>query len=133
MQGHLIGSRSHPSLPTISKQPMRLGPSSGSSKSANSRASLESRYLRAEGPYITYEMIRKMREKVRNSQEEKKKWITPHGFATSVRPLKRFIPNYVQASPSENPKLHSYRDANREKWLGGPFIPAPYHSKPLEL
>lgn len=67
MQAELIGSRSHPSLPAISKRPMRLGPSSGSSKSANSRASLESRYLRAEGPYITYEMIRRMKEKVRNS------------------------------------------------------------------
>jgi len=55
------------------------------------------------------------------------------GFATSVRPLQRFIPNYVQASPSENPKLHSYRQANREKWLSGPFMPAPYNSRSIDL
>jgi hypothetical protein len=103
-----------------------------SPNSSNSRTSLESRFIRPEGPYITFEMIRRMKEKVEITQENQKKWLTPRGFSTSVRAKEQFIPNYVQASPSESPKLHHFREANKEKWLSGPFVTAPYRSKPID-
>ena len=132
MKTGLVASRSNPSIQLPPLKLIRESRSPVSTKSANSRFSLETKYLRPEGPYITFDMIRKMREKVRARQESKKKWLTPRGFSTSVRSLERFIPNYVQASPSESPKSHSYREANRGKWLSGPFVPAPYQSKPID-
>ena len=87
-------------------------------------------YLRSEGPYITYEMIKRQQERVSYTQDSKKKWITKTGFRSAARSFERFIPNYVQASPSENPSLHVFRDTDRRRWLAGAFRPSAYLSHP---
>ena len=51
---------------------------------------------------------------------DKKNWLNKNGFIRSVGKYKmkdNFIPNYVNASPSESPLLHKYRDVNKKKWI----------------
>lgn len=64
MKSGLVASRSNPSIQLPPLKHIRDSRSPVSSNSANSRFSLEKEYLRPEGPYITFEMIRRMREKV---------------------------------------------------------------------
>ena len=82
--------------------------------------------IRAEGPYLTYSMIRRMAE-----NEAKKKWLSPQGFIAVSKPKPSFIPNYVGATPSQAPVLHSYRDVEKQKWLHGNFKPGKYSYKRL--
>ena len=120
------------SLPLLPRSPRSNGNpafSRPSEQSVNPLLTSKSAFIRPEGPYITYEMIRRLDEKVPPTQESKKKWLTRKGFTTSIRRKDRFISNYVQATPSEVPVLHHYRDTHREKWLGGAFRPAHYNGK----
>ena len=80
-------------------------------------------FLRAEGPYVTFEMLKKQEEK-----EGKRRWITRRGFSTAVKCEPRFIPNYVQATAGENPSTHQFRRCNKVRWLAGDFKPARYSS-----
>jgi len=51
---------------------------------------------------------------------DKKKWLNKNGFMVSVGKYKmkdNFIPNYVNASPSESPLIYKYRDVNKKKWI----------------
>lgn len=80
-------------------------------------------YLRAEGPYVTLEMLKQQEEK-----EKKKRWITKKGFNTAVKCEPRFIPNYVQAAVGANPSTHQFRQCIKSRWLAGDFKPARYHS-----
>ena len=52
---------------------------------------------------------------------DKKNWLKKNGFIVSVGKYSmkknNFIPNYVNATPSESPLLHKYRDVNKKKWI----------------
>jgi hypothetical protein len=51
---------------------------------------------------------------------DKKNWLNKNGFVVSVGKYKmkdNFIPNYVNASPSESPLIYKYRDVNKKKWI----------------
>ena len=51
---------------------------------------------------------------------DKKNWLNKNGFMVSVGKYKmkdNFIPNYVNASPSESPLIYKYRDVNKKKWI----------------
>ena len=52
---------------------------------------------------------------------DKKNWINKSGFIVSVGKYKmkgdNFIPNYVNATPSEPPINYKYREVNKEKWI----------------
>ena len=51
---------------------------------------------------------------------DKKNWLNKDGFIVSVGKYKmkyNFIPNYVNASPSESPLIYKYRDVNKKKWI----------------
>jgi hypothetical protein len=72
-------------------------------------------YLRNSSPYLSEEDIR-----VINERERRKKFLTPKGFCCSVGKYScppKFIPNYVQMSPSENPSTYRFRPVNKKKWI----------------
>lgn len=52
---------------------------------------------------------------------DKKNWINKKGFIVSVGKYKmkksRFIPNYVNATPSEPPLNYKYREVDKSKWI----------------
>ena len=52
---------------------------------------------------------------------DKKNWLSKSGFIVSVGKYKMkknsFIPNYVNATPSEPPLNHKYREVNKSKWI----------------
>ena len=52
---------------------------------------------------------------------DKKNWLNKKGFIVSVGKYKMkkssFIPNYVNATPSEPPLNHKYREVNKNKWI----------------
>ena len=51
---------------------------------------------------------------------DKKNWLNKKGFIVSIGKYKmkdNFIPNYVNATPSESPLNHRYRDVNKNKWI----------------
>ena len=51
---------------------------------------------------------------------DKKNWINKKGFMVSIGKYKmkdNFIPNYVNATPSESPLNYRYRDINKNKWI----------------
>ena len=53
---------------------------------------------------------------------DKKNWLNKKGFLVSIGKYKmkdNFIPNYVNASPSESPLIHKYREVNKKKWING--------------
>jgi len=77
--------------------------------------------LRSEGPYLTYDEIRR-----RADIESRKMWLVPQGFRLYNQSKPRFIGNYVGASPSQFPLLHAYREVRKEKWLAGNFKPGKY-------
>jgi len=72
-------------------------------------------YLRNSSPYLSEEDKRMI-----NERERKKKFLTPKGFCCSVGKYScppKFIPNYVQMSPSENPSTYRFRPVNKKKWI----------------
>jgi len=72
-------------------------------------------YLRNSSPYLSEEDKRMI-----NEREKKKKFLTPKGFCCSVGKYScppKFIPNYVQMSPSENPSTYRFRPVNKKKWI----------------
>ncbi len=113
---------------SITPPPQRLPPLSSNRslhkalKAPAPRADI-SPFLRAEGPYLTFDMLKKQEEK-----EGKRRWITRRGFSTAVKCRPRYIPNYVQATVSANPATHQFRECNRGRWLAGDFKPAKYKS-----
>ena len=52
---------------------------------------------------------------------DKKNWINKSGFIVSVGKYKmkdnNYIPNYVNATPSEPPSHYKYRETNKKKWI----------------
>ena len=88
---------------------------------ANTEAS-----LRSEGPYLTYDDIRRRAE-----VESRRNWVVPHGFKLYSKSKPNFIGNYVRASPSQFPLLHAYREVRKEKWLAGNFRPGRYSQRRL--
>ena len=73
------------------------------------------KYLRNSSPYLSEEDKR-----IINERENKKKFMTPKGFFTSVGKYScppKFISNYVQMSPSENPSTYRFRPVNKLKWI----------------
>lgn len=117
--------------PTLSLPDVALSHASSSSRGqVNPLLTSKAKYLRAEGPYITYQMIKRQEEKVGIRQENKKRWLTKIGFRSAAKSKERFIPNYVQASPSANPTHHSFRDTRRDHWIAGAFRPPAYLSRP---
>ena len=52
---------------------------------------------------------------------DKKNWINKKGFIVSVGKYKMkkssFIPNYVNATPSEPPLNYKYREVDKSKWI----------------
>ena len=60
--------------------------------------------------------------------ENKKKWIANKdfrgnfGLATTLNNEKNFVKNYVNATPSDPPMLHKFREEKRDEWIGGPLI-----------
>ena len=72
-------------------------------------------YLRNSSPYLSEEDKRIISER-----ENKKKFITPMGFCCSVGKYScppKFISNYVQMTPSENPLNYRFRPVNKLKWI----------------
>lgn len=72
-------------------------------------------YLRNSSPYLSEEDKRIISER-----ESKKKFITPKGFCCSVGKYScppKFISNYVQMTPSENPSTYRFRPVNKLKWI----------------
>lgn len=72
-------------------------------------------YLRNSSPYLSEEDKR-----IINERESRKKFLTPKGFCCSVGKYScppKFIPNYVQMSPSENPSTYRFRPVNKKKWI----------------
>ena len=72
-------------------------------------------YLRNSSPYLSEEDKRIISER-----ENKKKFITPRGFCCSVGKYScppKFISNYVQMTPSENPLTYRFRPVNKLKWI----------------
>ena len=72
-------------------------------------------YLRNSSPYLSEEDKR-----IINERERRKKFLTPKGFCCSVGKYScppKFIPNYVQMSPSENPSTYRFRPVNKKKWI----------------
>ena len=73
------------------------------------------RYLRNSSPYFSEEDKRLMDER-----ESRKKFMTPKGFCVSVGKYSfppRYISNYVQMTPSENPLTYRFRPINKLKWM----------------
>ena len=72
-------------------------------------------YLRNSSPYLSEEDKRIMSER-----ESRKKFITPKGFCVSVGKYScppKYISNYVQMTPSENPSTYRFRPVNKLKWI----------------
>ncbi len=72
-------------------------------------------YLRNSSPYLSEEDKR-----IINEKENKKKFITPKGFCCSVGKYScppKYISNYVQRTPSENPNTYRFRPINKLKWM----------------
>ena len=72
-------------------------------------------YLRNSSPYQSEEDKRIISER-----ENKKKFITPKGFCCSVGKYScppKYISNYVQMTPSENPNTYRFRPVNKLKWI----------------
>ena len=73
------------------------------------------RYLRNSSPYFSEEDKRLMDER-----ESRKKFMTPKGFCVSVGKYSfppKYISNYVQMTPSENPLTYRFRPVNKLKWM----------------
>ncbi len=72
-------------------------------------------YLRNSSPYFSEEDKRIMDER-----ENRKKFMTPKGFCVSVGKYSfppRYISNYVQMTPSQNPSTYRFRPINKLKWI----------------
>ena len=72
-------------------------------------------YLRNSSPYFSEEDKRIMDER-----ESRKKFMTPKGFCVSVGKYSfppKYISNYVQMTPSENPLTYRFRPVNKLKWI----------------
>ena len=72
-------------------------------------------YLRNSSPYFSEEDKRIMDER-----ENRKKFMTPKGFCVSVGQYSfppKYISNYVQMTPSENPSTYRFRPINKLKWM----------------
>ena len=72
-------------------------------------------YLRNSSPYLSEEDKRIISER-----ESKKRFITPKGFCCSVGKYScppKYISNYVQMTPSENPSTYRFRPVNKLKWI----------------
>ena len=73
------------------------------------------RYLRNSSPYFSEEDKR-----LQDERESRKKFMTPKGFCVSVGKYSfppRYISNYVQMTPSENPLTYRFRPVNKLKWM----------------
>ena len=73
------------------------------------------RYLRNSSPYLSEEDKR-----IIDERESRKKFMTPKGFCVSVGKYSfppRYISNYVQMTPSENPSTYRFRPVNKLKWI----------------
>ena len=58
--------------------------------------------------------------KVEDGRENRKKFMTPKGFCVSVGKYSfppRYISNYVQMTPSQNPLTYRFRPINKLKWI----------------
>ena len=72
-------------------------------------------YLRNSFPYLSEEDKRIISER-----ESKKSSITPKGFCCSVGKYScppKYISNYVQMIPSENPSTYRFKPVNKLKWI----------------
>ena len=72
-------------------------------------------FLRNSSPYMSEEDKRIISER-----EKKKKFLTPRGFCCSVGKYScppKYISNYVQMTPSENPSTYRFRPVNKLKWI----------------
>jgi hypothetical protein len=72
-------------------------------------------YLRNSSPYFSEEDKR-----IQDERESRKKFMTPKGFCCSVGKYSfppRYISNYVQMTPSENPLTYRFRPVNKLKWM----------------
>lgn len=72
-------------------------------------------YLRNSSPYLSEEDKRIISER-----ESRKKFLTPKGFCCSVGKYScppKYISNYVQMTPSENPSTYRFRPINKLKWI----------------
>jgi hypothetical protein len=111
------------SLPKLKHKDPFLSLPKHSSKNSRSAKSVRSfqeikGFVTTVGPYISPDEQRR-KDEIRS----KEKWIQPRNFLSSVKIRPNFIPNYVQATPSQFPLLHSYREINRTRWLAGDFRP----------
>ena len=73
-------------------------------------------YLRNASPYIST-VEREILEEKENKKhfiDKNKRFVTSVG-KYSMKP--NFIPNYVQMTPSENPKNYEFRNVNKKKWI----------------
>ena len=71
--------------------------------------------LRNSSPYLSEEDKR-----LKDERESRKKFMTPKGFCVSVGKYSfppRYISNYVQMTPSENPLTYRFRPTNKLKWI----------------
>ena len=72
-------------------------------------------YLRNSSPYLSEEDKR-----IIDERENRKKFMTPKGFCVSVGKYSfppKYISNYVQMTPSENPLTYRFRPVNKLKWI----------------
>ena len=72
-----------------------------------------------EGIY-SFPFMSKEEKYIREKLLDKKNWLNKNGFLVSVGKYKikdNFIPNYVNATPSESPLIHQFRDVNKYKWI----------------
>ena len=72
-------------------------------------------YIRNSSPYLSDDEKRRIEE-----IENKSKFLNHKDFVTSVGKYStqnKYIPNYVQMSPSQNPSNHQFRVIDKLKWL----------------
>jgi hypothetical protein len=64
---------------------------------------------------MSYEEMRLLEDR-----NNRKKWINKSGFFTSIGKSAvgpNIIPNYVNATPSESPLVHKFRNIEKDKWV----------------
>jgi hypothetical protein len=58
---------------------------------------------------------------MKEEKENKKRWVEKHGFINNVWKLSnqhKYIPNYVNLTPSQPPVNYNFREIHKDKWVG---------------
>ena len=97
-------------------------------KSQSSRTSQKNDYINDKYEYYnvvyqgeySFPFMSEEEKYIKENFLDKQNWLDKKGFLVSVGKYKmpdNFIPNYVNATPSESPLNHKFRDVKKIKWL----------------